>query len=181
VPDQRKDKIQYLVVAYPQLSDEDATWIQSIRAQHDPNAALIALHFTLVFPTAVEDEQRLRRDIYQQVAGRAPFPFVIRCALPVQDLLSPSTHVFLVPDEGLSQLVRLHDALYAASLRASLRLDIPFIPHITVGAAREPAAAKALADTLNHEGRVIKGAIGSVSLVSFDGRAVELREQIALA
>lgn len=173
--------MQYLIVAYPQLRAEDAAWIQAIRAQHDPNAALIAPHFTLVFPTAVEDEQRLRREAREQVAGWASFPFVIRCALPLKDLLSSSTHVFLVPDEGLSQLVRLHDALYATSVAPSLRLDLPFIPHITVGAAREPAAAKALADTVNREGRVVQGVISHLSLVSFDGRAVELREQIRLA
>jgi 2'-5' RNA ligase len=173
--------MQYLVVAYPQLRDEDAAWIQSIRAQHDPNAALIAPHITLVFPTAVEDEQRLRHEVRRQVCGHTAFPVVIRCALPVKDLLSLSTHVFLVPDEGLSRIVRLHDALYATTLAPSLRLDVPFIPHITVGATHDPAAAKALADAVNREGRVVQGTISSVSLVAFDGRVVELCEQVALA
>lgn len=173
--------MQYLVVAYPQFTPDDAAWIQSIRAQHDPNAELIAAHVTLVFPTVVADEQRLRQEVRRQVAGHTRFPLVIRCALPVKDMLSPSTHVFLVPDEGLSQVVRLHDALYASALAPSLRLDIPFIPHITVGATHDLAAAKALADAVNQQGRVVQGTISTVSLISFDGRAVELREQLALA
>jgi 2'-5' RNA ligase len=172
--------VQYLVVAYPRLDAADARWVQAIRQQYDPHAALIAPHFTLVFPTEIEDERRFLLDLRQQATPFAPFTFVIRCALPVKDLLSPSTHIFLVPDEGLSSLVRLHDALYATSLAPALRLDIPFIPHITVGAIGEPVVAKAIADAVNLQERVVEGVIDQLSLIRFDGRAVELREQIAL-
>jgi 2'-5' RNA ligase len=172
--------VQYLVVAYPRLDEADERWVQAIREQYDPNATIIAPHFTLVFPTQVEDAQGLLRDLCRQAASFAPFSFVIRCALPIKDLLSPSIHIFLVPDEGLSALVRLHDALYASSFAPSLRLDIPFIPHITVGAIGEPAVAKAIADAVNLQDRVVEGVIDQLSLIRFDGQAVELREQIAL-
>jgi hypothetical protein len=39
-----------LVVAYPQLEATDYAWIQTLRQQHAPHYALIAPHFTLVFP-----------------------------------------------------------------------------------------------------------------------------------
>lgn len=173
--------MQYLVVAYPRLDEADARWVQAIRQQYDPHAAIIAPHFTLVFPTEIEDERRFLLELRQQAAPFAPFTFVIRCALPVKDLLSPSTHIFLVPDEGLSTLVRLHDALYASSLAPVLRLDIPFIPHITVGATGELAVAKAITDAVNLQERAVEGVIDQLSLIRFDGRTVELREQIALA
>jgi hypothetical protein len=38
------------VVAYPKLEDSDRRWIESVRAQHDPQARLIRAHFTIVFP-----------------------------------------------------------------------------------------------------------------------------------
>src|SRR3546814_14359565 len=56
------------------------------------------------------------------VAGdAAPVALAFRCALPVQDPDSGDTYVYLVPDEGFSALVRLHDRLYSGTLRSAER------------------------------------------------------------
>ena len=47
------------VVAFPALADVDAGSIDALRATHDPNAARIAPHFTLVFPDAAIGEAEL--------------------------------------------------------------------------------------------------------------------------
>jgi 2'-5' RNA ligase len=173
--------MNYLAVAYPRLTEEDTAWIQAIRKQYDPNVNLIAPHVTLIFPTAAEHARGLLEDVRQQVPLHAAFPFVIRCALPVRDVLSESTHVFFVPDEGFSSLVRLHDALYARSLAATRRLDIPFIPHITVGATSTPEAAKEIVDLINSQDRSIHGIIDRVSAITFNGQSVELSAEFPLS
>lgn len=76
--------------------------------------------------------------------------------------------------------MRLHDALYATTLAPALRLDIPFIPHITVGATDDLSAAKVIVGAVNRQERIVRGVVDQLSVVRFDGRAVELREQIAL-
>ena len=50
----------------------------------------------------------------------------------IKDVFSSLTHLFLVPNEGCSAFVILHDPLYTGSLTDSLRLDIPFISHLTI-------------------------------------------------
>jgi hypothetical protein len=89
----------------------------------------------------------------------------MRCASSVKDPLSPLTHVFLVPDQGFSQIVRLHDALYTDLLAPALRLDLPFIPHITIGAYPDPTISKALADQINQRDVVIEGQITTLDII----------------
>ena len=67
--------------------------------------------------------------------------------------------------------------LYVTSLAPALRLDIPFIPHITVGATGEPTVTKAITDAVNLQEGVVEDVIDQLSLIRFDGRAVELCEQ----
>src|SRR3546814_2589021 len=63
------------------------------------------------------------------VAGdAAPVALAFRCALPVQDPDSGDTYVYLVPDEGFSALVRLHDRLYSGPFADARSLDRPYIP-----------------------------------------------------
>jgi hypothetical protein len=42
-------------------------------------------------------------------------------------------YVFPVPDEGYSALSLLHDRLYSGPLVRCLRLDLMYVPHITIG------------------------------------------------
>jgi 2'-5' RNA ligase len=155
--------------------------IHAIRKQCDPNVDLIAPHVTLIFPAVAEHARGLLEDVRRQVPLQTTFPFVIRCALPVRDVLSENTHVFLVRDQGCSHLVRQHDALYAWSLAATRRLDIPFIPHITVAATPTSEAAKEIADLINSQHRVIHGIIDRVSIIAFDGQIVELSATFPLS
>lgn len=156
--------MKFLAVAYPKIIDADQVWIQSIRRQYDPQFEIVEPHFTIIFPTITQKIAAFRKHIRDQVANFSSFPFVIRCALPVKDVLSPSTHIFLVPDEGLSQFVRLHDTCYETLLASDLLLEVPYIPHITVGASNDPKRAKAICDTINQQRRTISGTITAVTI-----------------
>jgi len=86
-------------------------------------------------------------------------------------------YVYLVPDEGYSGISRLHDALYSGPLSSHLRLDIPFVPHITLGASADRNSAKRLCDKLNVSGLTIGGSVAAISVAALqDGKISNLAE-----
>jgi hypothetical protein len=85
-----------------------------------------------------------------------------------------------VPDEGYSEIVKLHDKLYDGPLAPELRLDIPFIPHIGIGNAIDPFACKKLADELNRKAFEIDGRIETLDVTWYEENKVETLERIEL-
>jgi len=70
-----------------------------------------------------------------------------------------------VPDEGGAQIATLHDRLYAGALRPHLRSDIPFVPHMTIGAVQDLQFAERLAKELGVGSRTVRGVVGDMELV----------------
>ncbi len=157
-----------VVLSYPVIAEADLSWIQEVRAAHDPLYYEVAApHFTFVFPVVV-DREALSSHVSERVRGTPEIRFVLRCALVVKDVLSQYTHVFLVPDEGFGKIVNLHDRLYTGLLAPHLRIDIPFIPHVGIGNSIEPLACKRLADELNARDLRIEGVVRTLSIVSYE-------------
>jgi 2'-5' RNA ligase len=155
-----------LVVGFPELAPEDAGWIRSIREQDKRlGYSILAPHFTVVFPLSTVSENQLAGHIGKQLAGCRGIEFVLRSSLLVKDDSSDDYYVLLVPDEGFGSIVKLHDKLYRGMLAPALRLDIPFIPHITVGYSADTQACKALVDSINQEEFAIKGKISGLDLI----------------
>jgi len=169
-----------LVLAYPKISNDDLQWIQSVRDDHDElYAKVVAPHFTLVFPVTTESGALVKH--VEQVVARCPsFSFTLRCAVLEKDAFNEYTHVFLVPDEGYSKLIKLHDRLYTSILASELRLDISFIPHIGIGNAISPQTCKQLADKLNSKEFAIKGTIDTLDVVLYEDNKVSTLKQIEL-
>jgi hypothetical protein len=172
--------MQTCVVAYPELAPAEHAWIERLRQRHDPNYRLVAPHWTLIFPTAAFDPAALERHVAKVAAGFSPFAFDLRCALVVRDAFSALTHLFLVPDAGFGQLVRLHDALYGGMLADQLRLDVPYIPHITIGAFDAAQECKAVADSLNQGGLAIGGRVERLSILAVEPGRVTIAGTIPL-
>jgi len=171
-----------LVLAYPRLAQSDFDWLQAIRAQHDERYfSLVAPHFTLVFPVGTIARADFIAHVRRQTAGVRAISFVVRCAIVVADDSRRFTHVFLVPDEGFSEIVRLHDRLYAGVLAGELRLDIAFIPHVGVGNSTDARACKRLADELNAQNFRVAGVIDTLDVVWYENNEVRTLEQITLA
>jgi len=171
-----------LVLAYPRLAPTDFEWIQKIRAQHDERYFhVVAPHFTLVFPVQAMEERALIDHLARQIAGAGPIAFVSRCAIVVEDHSKAFSHVFLVPDQGLGDVVKLHDRLYTGILAPELRLDIPFIPHIGIGNSADAPACKRLADELNARGFRLEGRIDALDIVCYENDHVHTIEQIPLS
>lgn len=171
----------YLVLAYPLFTSADLTWIEAIRSAHDPQVTLITPHVTLIFPVA-EDAGVLDKIIvrvHTLALTTSPIALAFRCALLMPEMMpetrsttgaatgtrQPGAHLFLVPDEGLSKLVKLHNRLYRGALASQLCLEIPFIPHLTIGASNDSAALYQVAQELNRTAFALHANIDRLTIV----------------
>ena len=170
-----------LVIAYPELSLTDYSWIQALRTQYDSQHPLIAPHFTLVFPTSRLDPLAMLDHVLACTRTSAHFSFVLRCATTVKDPFSTKTHLFLVPDEGYSGLVKLHDALYTHELASELSLEVPYIPHITVGDQVDPTVLRPIATTINAQSICITGQITALDILLYANNSLQTTERVQLA
>jgi 2'-5' RNA ligase len=170
-----------LVINYPTISAEDFDWIQQIREQHDPLYwSVVAPHFTVVFPVFNLEEKAFIHHVAQVAKEIEAFDFVLRCAVLGDDAFSDFTHVFLVPDEGYSKIVKLHDRLYTGILANELRLDIPFVPHIGIANSLNAQACKDLVDDLNARAFEIKGRVEKLDIIWYENDEVITINQVSL-
>jgi 2'-5' RNA ligase len=154
----------HLVIAYPTLPPAGRAWIDEVRARHHGElASIVAPHFTLVFPHVAPDLGALVDHVRRCAGAVARIRFVLRCAFAMPEPDGRAS-LFLVPDEGFSSIVRLHDALYTGLLAGELRHDLPFVPHLTVGVTELPA--RAVTDALNRELDTIAGSIDALDIVA---------------
>lgn len=155
-----------LVVSYPKITRQDADWIRAVRQRHSfLRHSVLAPHVTFVFPLSNMVEDELLAHIQLRTTGQPRIPFVLRSGLLVKDDSSDKYYVLLVPEEGFSGMVRLHDRLYTGMLTSKLRLDLPFIPHITVGGSLDALGCKSVVDALNSEDFTIAGEIADLDVV----------------
>jgi 2'-5' RNA ligase len=159
-----------LTVSYPELSPRAAAFVTEFRQRHDgPRSERIQAHFTLVFGcTALGVD-----DYTTHVAGVArasrPINFSCKYAMLGNDDETDIAYVFLVPDQGNAEIALLHDRLYTGNLRPHLRLDLPYIPHITIGTTPSRDAAKQLCDDLNQDGVLVEGSLTKLTVGYIEG------------
>jgi 2'-5' RNA ligase len=118
--------MQHAVVIFPQIPTSD---IDAIRKRFDPQYGRIAPHITLVFPTSASlPSEQLSEHLRQVASTWVPFP------IRLHGIRRESVH-WLVLDvpEGADQIRALHDELYTGPLAGSMRRDIPYTPHLTLG------------------------------------------------
>ena len=158
-----------LVLAYPNISKKDYEWIQRFRKKYDSRYyKIVKPHFTIVFPVNNIDESIFIRHIERVSQDYKPIEFSLRCSTIVKDSFSDFSDIFLVPDEGNSKIIKLHDEFYSDVLASNLRLDIPFIPHIGIGGSKFPEEYKKLSDKLNKKDFCINGIIDSLDITYYN-------------
>ena len=168
-----------VVFATLELAARDAACIEALRRRRDPQAALVAAHFTLVFPFQGVPATAVLAHVSQVAAGAAPIAFRLASSMAVRDLLAPRSHVFLTPDLGAEEIVALHDRLYAGLLAPFLRRDIAYAPHVTVAAMEAHGDAKALAEALGPID--IRGRIAALTLASLTDSALVDAQRLPLS
>ncbi len=108
------------------------------------------------------------------------FNFNLKSAVVNHDLSKEFYHEFLVPDEGFSSFIKLHDKLYSKQLRKYLLLDIDFIPHIGIGNDKNSDVCKNRIDKLNNMELNISGKIDEIDIINYKDEKVETIGKILL-
>lgn len=137
--------------------------IEAFRERHDPVAALVPAHLSLVFPfptalTRLQIETHVRR-----VASRwPPIPVTFR-----RVRIEANEFLFLMAARGAASIKGLHDRLYTRSLQHHLRRDMPYEPHITLARHAELAKLEAaLAEAEERFGAEFADVIRDVTLLA---------------
>lgn len=159
-----------LAVTFPMLSPRDLEWIQQLRAEYDRQKYdLIDPHLTLVFPADRIAEGEFVEHV-NTVCGRfSEISFVLRGALTLNAAFDERRYLFLVPEEGYTDLVQIHDALYAGVLAEELRADIPYVPHLTIGESENADIILNVADGINNSGIAIRGRTTEIDMLRLEG------------
>jgi hypothetical protein len=175
------EKVTLYTLCYPQLADADRRFIDEFRSEHDfPFCDVVAPHFTMVFGCRDVPFSAYREHIREVAKSQKVIPFSCRYAMLGNDDSNENYYVFLVPDEGYSDISKLHDRLYRGPLASHLRLDIPYVPHIGIATIPDPQRIKALCDDLNSTGINIRGQINSITIGSYDGSKIMDLESFAV-
>ena len=171
----------YLVVAYPNLSQIDYTWIQTYRKKYDPRYySVIEPHFTLVFGIDGISKEQFIKEVGGKIRGTKPFSFTINLATINQNDDGQYYHEFLVPDLGYSNIVKLHDKLYSGLFAPNLRFDLDFIPHIGIGNSDDAQTSKKRVDDINKSGVSISGTINRISVTEYKNGKITTLENFLL-
>jgi len=169
-----------LLIACPELIHTDLELIQGYRKAHDKLYKIVDPHFTFVFPVHGISIADFSAEIKKQLLGENSIMFCLKSAIANKDAFSETYNAFLVPDEGYSQIVKLHDKLYSGALSAHHRTDIEYIPHITIGSSHDSAACQKLADEWNTNYFAICGSISSFEIADYENGVITSVEKIQL-
>jgi 2'-5' RNA ligase len=151
-------------IACLDIPEAQRRFVDAFRREHDPQAALVPPHFTLVFPGTDLEEAAYLRHVESVAQAVAPIPFHCRCAMLGADERAERAFAYLVPDEGHAAITLLHDRLYAGPLAPSLRLQLPYTPHVTIGSCVDFQQAKAWCDALNGQGVDVAGTLSALTV-----------------
>jgi 2'-5' RNA ligase len=171
----------YAVISYPEMNEIDYQKIQQYRKLNDEWLfTVVEPHITLVFPVFEMTEKDFIAEIDDLVTDVLKIDFVFRCAIINKDSFSDYYHVLLAPDEGFSQIVKLHDKFYGRNFKPYHRMDIDFIPHMGVGTSKDKEKCKIMVDEWNNENFSISGTISLLSIVRYNNNLIENIKEIRL-
>ena len=134
-----------------------------------------------MFPGAEMPPHEFAAAVRAHVKEFAAIRFRLRSALVVPEPVVGRFHVFLIPDEGFGAILKLHDALHAGPIKAALRPDSPYLPHITVATTPDYDVARQLASSLNRKDIDIRGHIDALHVERRAGEVVKRFAEVPLA
>ncbi|MDA0342262.1 MAG: 2'-5' RNA ligase family protein [Proteobacteria bacterium] len=161
------------IVAFPEIAATELGWVEGLRQAHLPAPeADIAPHMTLVFSADVATDDNLTMHMLGVAGSTQPFDATFRIVAPVVDPINGGWTVQLLPDQGLSKLMRLHNFLYSGPFADHLNLDVPYVPHLTLARTTTGQQAKALCEELNSDIIEVDMRFTTVDLLRVDGGKV---------
>lgn len=85
------------------------------------------------------------------------------------DDANDAAYIFLLPNHGNPDISLLRDRFGNSALRPHLRLDLPYVPHITIGCLASREQVKDLCDDLNQQGVSIEGSLTKLTVGGVEG------------
>jgi hypothetical protein len=167
------------VIARPHFDKADLAWLTDIRSRRAGSRG--EPYFTLVFPGAEMAPPEFAAAVRARVKDVAAIRFRLRSALVAPEPVVRRFHVFLIPDEGFGAILKLHETLHAGPIKAALRPDTPYLPHITVATLPDYDAARELAVSLNRRDIDIRGLIDALQVERRAGEVIRRVAEIPLA
>lgn len=167
------------VIARPHFNKVDLAWLTDIRSRRAGSRG--PPYFTLVFGNLDLELATFTKAVQANVKDIHAIRFRLRSALVVPEPTVRRFHVFLIPDEGFSAILRLHDALHAGPIKAALRRDSPYLPHITVATTSDYDTARNLAFSLNQGVIDIHGHIDALQVESRTGEVIKPVAEVSLS
>lgn len=167
------------VIARPHFEKADLAWLTDIRSRRAGSRG--APYFTLLFASLDMDPDAFTKAIRAHARAVHAIRFRLRSALVVPEPVVRRFHVFLIPDEGFGAILKLHDALHVGALKAALRQDSPYLPHITVATTSDYAVARDLALSLNRGGIDIHGRIDALQVERRNGEVIKPVAEVPLS
>ena len=109
--------------------------LDTLRREFDPTFSLMPPHVTLVFPVSTSElSLRVMKQHVAHIARTTEgFPAHMR-----ETQLSWDNYLYLIAQEGATNFIELHNALYGGVLAQHLRSELPYMPHITLGHLAKP-------------------------------------------
>ena len=167
------------VVAFPEISPEQAGWIEQLRAEHDAaGQALLGAHFTFVFGCTALSVAELTQEVRVAAEGTGAIDFV--CDRAALELHGGTHYVYLCPGEGAEAMRRLYGRLHSGRLQPPSGSLPHFVPHMTVCKTADAAQAQALCARLNVDGVHVRGRIGSLCIGALDDAGFEVLARVVL-
>jgi 2'-5' RNA ligase len=117
----------YSLVHFPNI---DAERINQLRKKYDPQFELIQPHMTVMFPVPETiGEDKLIDHISNVLRDKSSFPIQLQGLHESWD-----NYLFLLVGEGKDSVADLHAQIYSGMLANLRRTDLPYVPHVTLGA-----------------------------------------------
>lgn len=168
------------VVAYPELEAADYQQIDDSRRQYDRLYGMIDAHITFVFLVDDFTPEDFIAEVKQQAAGAKAFDIALRGCTINKDSFSGHYFAFVVPDEGNSNIIKLHDKLYSGKLAHHHRMDIDYIPHILIATSLDKTVIKNIVDEWNAKNFEFKCRINALDIISFENGVTTLLDRVVL-
>jgi hypothetical protein len=165
---------------YPELQDSDYQFIQDFRRKNDAYYELTGPHIPFVFPDLKTEVDDFINEVRIQAEGQRKIDFKLKCAIRNNDRTSDFWHVLLVPDEGFSEMVKLHDMLYSGLFKPIERLDLDFVPHMGIANSTDPNECRSMIHEINAMDIDISGTIDQLDIIQYKDNRISKISTITL-
>ena len=159
------------VLAYPLFDRRVSEALAAFRGLHEPaRAQLVAPHVTLVFGVRNSSSEEISNICRRVAATTSVFSTKFSTSELSYDPFEKTHKISLLCAEGANLITSLHEKLYEGPHHDELHPDIPYRPHMTVGANADRSQLKN-ANTASIGHFPIKAEINSLSVLQLaDGK-----------